>query len=107
MGWVATSGERTKPSLDTIADAIPIRGPAPRQTKTRCSKLTAWKALGLDLEAGTKMPDEPIRSADRDGCEALLDLMETLKPDLIIYTSSQPSHDRAAAIPFLDFEVTA
>src|SRR5262249_39139609 len=28
-------------------------------------------------------------------------------PDLIIHAAAQPSHDRAAAIPFLDFEVNA
>ena len=39
--------------------------------------------------------------------EAVLTLMEELKPDLIIHTAAQPSHDRAAAIPFLDFEVNA
>ena len=33
--------------------------------------------------------------------------MQELKPDLIIHTAAQPSHDRAAAIPFLDFEVNA
>ena len=26
--------------------------------------------------------------------------MQDLKPDLIIHTAAQPSHDRAAAIPF-------
>jgi CDP-paratose 2-epimerase len=39
--------------------------------------------------------------------EKVLALMEDLKPDLIIHTAAQPSHDRAAAIPFLDFEVNA
>jgi CDP-paratose 2-epimerase len=39
--------------------------------------------------------------------EAVLALMEKLKPELIIHTAAQPSHDRAAAIPFLDFEVNA
>lgn len=39
--------------------------------------------------------------------EAVLALMEQIKPDLIIHTAAQPSHDRAAAIPFLDFEVNA
>ena len=38
---------------------------------------------------------------------AVLTLMSKLKPDLIIHTAAQPSHDRAAAIPFLDFEVNA
>jgi CDP-paratose 2-epimerase len=41
---------------------------------------------------------------DRDGVLALL---KELRPDLIIHTAAQPSHDRAAAIPFLDFEVNA
>jgi CDP-paratose 2-epimerase len=46
----------------------------------------------------------PIDIRDR---EAVLTLMEKLKPELIIHTAAQPSHDRAAAIPFLDFEVNA
>ena len=46
----------------------------------------------------------PIDIRDR---EAILALMEELKPDLIIHTAAQPSHDRAAAIPFLDFEINA
>ncbi len=41
---------------------------------------------------------------DREGVLALLD---DLRPELIIHTAAQPSHDRAAAIPFLDFEVNA
>ncbi len=39
--------------------------------------------------------------------EMVLALVEELRPDLIIHTAAQPSHDRAAAIPFLDFEVNA
>ena len=39
--------------------------------------------------------------------EAVLDLIGQLKPSLIVHTAAQPSHDRAAAIPFLDFEVNA
>jgi CDP-paratose 2-epimerase len=41
---------------------------------------------------------------DRDG---VLAFIEELHPDLIIHTAAQPSHDRAATIPFLDFEVNA
>src|SRR3984885_5707346 len=41
---------------------------------------------------------------DREGVLALLD---EVRPDLIIHTAAQPSHDRAATIPFLDFEVDA
>ena len=39
--------------------------------------------------------------------EAVLSLMADLKPGLIVHAAAQPSHDRAAAIPFLDFEVNA
>ena len=41
---------------------------------------------------------------DRDG---VLALVKETRPDLIIHTAAQPSHDRAASIPFLDFEVNA
>ena len=37
----------------------------------------------------------------------ILGLLEELRPNLIVHTAAQPSHDRAAAIPFLDFEVNA
>ena len=39
--------------------------------------------------------------------ERVLALVAELRPNLIIHTAAQPSHDRAAAIPFLDFEVNA
>lgn len=39
--------------------------------------------------------------------ESVLTLVDELRPDLIIHTAAQPSHDRAASIPFLDFEVNA
>jgi CDP-paratose 2-epimerase len=41
---------------------------------------------------------------DRQG---LLALVKELKPSGIIHTAAQPSHDRAAAIPFDDFETNA
>ncbi len=41
---------------------------------------------------------------DRAG---ILKLVADLKPSAIIHTAAQPSHDRAAAIPFDDFEVNA
>jgi CDP-paratose 2-epimerase len=43
-----------------------------------------------------------IRNRDK-----VLELVETLRPDLIVHAAAQPSHDRAADIPFLDFEVNA
>lgn len=37
----------------------------------------------------------------------VLDLVAKLRPAVIIHTAAQPSHDRAAAIPFDDFEINA
>jgi CDP-paratose 2-epimerase len=41
---------------------------------------------------------------DRQG---VLNLVASVKPDIIIHTAAQPSHDRAAAIPFDDFDTNA
>lgn len=37
----------------------------------------------------------------------ILALMQELRPDAIIHTAAQPSHDRAATIPFDDFDINA
>jgi CDP-paratose 2-epimerase len=39
--------------------------------------------------------------------QAVLKLVESLKPAVIIHTAAQPSHDLAAKIPFDDFDVNA
>jgi CDP-paratose 2-epimerase len=39
--------------------------------------------------------------------EALTALVRDLAPSAIVHTAAQPSHDRAAAIPYLDFETNA
>ncbi len=39
--------------------------------------------------------------------ERVLSLVATVKPDAIVHTAAQPSHDRAAAIPFDDFDTNA
>ncbi len=41
---------------------------------------------------------------DRQG---VLDLIAQVRPDAIVHTAAQPSHDRAAAIPFDDFDTNA
>jgi len=41
---------------------------------------------------------------DRQG---VIDLVASIKPDAIVHTAAQPSHDRAAAIPFDDFDTNA
>jgi len=38
---------------------------------------------------------------------AVLELIPAIKPDAIVHTAAQPSHDRAAAIPFEDFDTNA
>jgi CDP-paratose 2-epimerase len=37
----------------------------------------------------------------------ILKLVRDIKPDVIIHTAAQPSHDRAASIPFDDFDTNA
>jgi len=39
--------------------------------------------------------------------QAVTDLIAALRPGLIVHAAAQPSHDRAAAIPFDDFETNA
>ena len=41
---------------------------------------------------------------DRKG---ILDLIKNIRPDVIVHTAAQPSHDRAASIPFDDFDTNA
>ena len=43
-----------------------------------------------------------VRDRDR-----ILDLFNTLRPNAIVHAAAQPSHDRAAAIPFEDFDTNA
>ncbi len=39
--------------------------------------------------------------------EAVLKLIPAVQPDAIVHTAAQPSHDKAAAIPFEDFDTNA
>ncbi len=41
---------------------------------------------------------------DRQG---ILDLVKQIRPDAIVHTAAQPSHDLAASIPFADFDTNA
>ncbi|HKB43499.1 MAG TPA: NAD-dependent epimerase/dehydratase family protein [Chitinophagaceae bacterium] len=45
--------------------------------------------------------------ADIRDRQAILQLVKEIKPDVIAHTAAQPSHDRAAAIPFDDFDTNA
>ncbi|PAY20328.1 NAD-dependent epimerase [Rhodopirellula sp. SM50] len=64
---------------------------------------TQWNQTQLESET-QNFRTESIDIRDRD---AILDLFKNETPDLIIHCAAQPSHDKAAAIPFLDFEVNA
>ena len=64
---------------------------------------TAWNRIRLEAET-KHFRTESIDIRDR---EAILDLFQNETPDLIVHCAAQPSHDKAAEIPFLDFEVNA
>jgi CDP-paratose 2-epimerase len=64
---------------------------------------TRWnqERLGRELK-GFQHCELDIR--DRAG---VLALVQSLKPSVIVHAAAQPSHDRAAAIPFDDFDTNA
>ena len=84
-----------------------------------------WEVVGLDNnmrqvffgEAGSTLANTealkrmlpqfrhyPVDIRDRQGVR---DLFETERPDFIVHTAAQPSHDKAASIPYEDFDVNA
>jgi CDP-paratose 2-epimerase len=64
---------------------------------------TRWNQQRLERDLpGFQHHELDIR--DRAG---VLALMRKVKPDAIVHTAAQPSHDRAAAIPFDDFDTNA
>ena len=64
---------------------------------------TSWALERLQAS----IPGYAHHSLDIRDRDAILRLMAELKPAIIIHTAAQPSHDRAAAIPFDDFDVNA
>jgi CDP-paratose 2-epimerase len=64
---------------------------------------TSW-ILGHLRETIPQYRHEALDIRDRDGVARLI---AEVKPQLIVHTAAQPSHDRAAGIAFLDFEVNA
>jgi len=65
---------------------------------------TRWNQSRLAQQLGTAFLHHELDIRDRQG---VLDLLRELKPDAIVHTAAQPSHDRAAAIPFDDFDTNA
>jgi CDP-paratose 2-epimerase len=64
---------------------------------------TSWSLQHLR----TSIDDYTHYSLDIRDRPAILQLVANLKPDVIVHTAAQPSHDRAAAIPFDDFDTNA
>ncbi len=64
---------------------------------------TRWNQARL----GRLIPGFVHRELDIRDRAGVLALIEEIRPDVIIHTAAQPSHDRAAAIPFDDFDTNA
>jgi len=64
---------------------------------------TRWNQARLEREVPGFVHHE-LDLRDRAGVLALVD---ELRPSAIVHTAAQPSHDRAAAIPFDDFDTNA
>ena len=64
---------------------------------------TRWNQRRLQ-ETHSAFEHHELDIRNRQGIRALVD---ALKPDVVIHAAAQPSHDRAAAIPFDDFDTNA
>src|SRR3954463_1914468 len=64
---------------------------------------TRWNQHRLERELPSFVHHE-LDIRDRRG---VLDLLQEIRPAVIVHAAAQPSHDRAAAIPFDDFDTNA
>lgn len=64
---------------------------------------TRWNQRRLE----ESLPDFTHHEVDIRDRQSVLSLTESLVPDAIVHTAAQPSHDRAAQIPFEDFDTNA
>jgi CDP-paratose 2-epimerase len=64
---------------------------------------TTWMRKRLEVECS----NYKHVSLDIRGREKIAELIEEIKPELIIHCAAQPSHDLAAQVPYVDFEVNA
>ncbi|HVW97767.1 MAG TPA: NAD-dependent epimerase/dehydratase family protein [Mucilaginibacter sp.] len=64
---------------------------------------TRWNQQRLQQEL-TNFNHHELDIRDRQG---IINKIKEIKPDVIVHTAAQPSHDRAAAIPFDDFDTNA
>ena len=63
-----------------------------------------WNQRRLQEQLGDRFQHVELDIRNRDGVLALL---AELRPAAIVHAAAQPSHDRAAAIPFDDFDTNA
>ena len=64
---------------------------------------TRWNQYRLQRE----LPRFEHHELDVRNRQGVLDLVGRLRPAIIVHAAAQPSHDRAAAIPFDDFDTNA
>lgn len=64
---------------------------------------TRWNQNRLQ----TSLPNFHHHELDIRDRQGVIDLIAQIAPDAIVHTAAQPSHDRAAAIPFEDFDTNA
>ena len=64
---------------------------------------TSWRLKELQNSI-TEFSHHELDIRDR---QSVLDLLKEVRPEAIVHTAAQPSHDKAASIPFDDFDVNA
>ena len=64
---------------------------------------TSWRLQELE----NSLPDFTSYVIDIRNRAKVLELIKSIKPHAIVHTAAQPSHDKAASIPFDDFDVNA
>jgi CDP-paratose 2-epimerase len=64
---------------------------------------TSWRLKELK----DSLPSFSHHELDIRDRSKVLDIIKEIKPDAIVHTAAQPSHDKAASIPFDDFDVNA
>lgn len=65
---------------------------------------TRWNQARLSRHLADKFEHHELDIRNRNG---VLDLIRQVRPSVIVHAAAQPSHDRAASIPFEDFDTNA
>jgi len=91
--------------------------------RTLCEQ--GWDVVGIDNDMrrqffGDQGTTKPVVQALEDQCsnyrhahldirdrDAVRNLFQSHRPDFVVHTAGQPSHDKAASIPYDDFDVNA